>query len=162
VRELTDTAPTCDALADALAVTIALTLDEAAEPLLARPVVAPPPAITSAPPAPRAAGDLSAGAILVTGVLPGTDLSNTGGCKTPPGTFACGYLFCSLSSQVCIEQLSTVGPFQPACDDQLGMSVACSKLEAPDCSCMPKEIGGHTVSCAGDPATGLVLTVSAN
>lgn len=85
----------------------------------------------------------------------GVDVSASGGCMPPPGTFACGPLFCT-STQYCQDDLSDVEGVPDAffCVD---LPPPCFMGADPSCMCLAMEQCG--ASCVQDMTTG-TMTVT--
>lgn len=91
----------------------------------------------------------------------GTDLSAHGGCKLPPGKFACGSKVCDTASQYCqityndvpgVPAYSWCGYLPSACTASVppgGPTCACLAGEACSSTCKKDPSGGFTVTCPG-------------
>lgn len=85
----------------------------------------------------------------------GFDVSNLGGCKPPPSTFACGAGFCTLGAEYCEEILSDVGGYPSTYQCQplpgsCGGTSLCACLSMIACgTCSETPDGGLLVVCGG-------------
>jgi hypothetical protein len=85
----------------------------------------------------------------------GVDVSNTGGCAAPAGTFACGSIYCAAGVDYCLRTTSDTGgadsyscaPLPAGC----GASPSCACLAAEPCGtlCEAGADGKITVTCPG-------------
>ena len=66
----------------------------------------------------------------------GSDVSASGGCASPQGTFACGAAFCMLGSQYCLRAVSDVGGI-PDSYECKPLPASCGKT--PTCTCLEAE-----------------------
>jgi len=82
----------------------------------------------------------------------GVDLNAHGTCDLPQGSFACGYVQCTLANSYCerLPQASAADAY--TC---IGLPAACTAQPA-TCMCLAGETCGKT--CAGNATVGLTLT----
>jgi hypothetical protein len=87
----------------------------------------------------------------------GVDADNNGVCTAPPGGFACGAHFCSLSDHYCEEDGSHMPSIIPSSYSCLPLPAACGGVAS--CACLSKVMcgamctqtpdGGYRVLCPG-------------
>jgi hypothetical protein len=90
----------------------------------------------------------------------GIDISVSGGCTPPEGTFACGPTFCEIGVEYCWRTLSDAGaspdafacsPLPAACAAEMPPTCACLAAEAVPCgaTCEALPSGQPMVTCMG-------------
>jgi len=87
------------------------------------------------------------------------DVSASGGCELPAGTFACGYTFCAIGQQYCQRAFPDgAGGGPPSSDSSGPYSYSCGSLPAgcAACDCLVNEPCGST--CEQLPGGDLQLT----
>jgi len=85
----------------------------------------------------------------------GVDWGPTSGCQTPPGSFVCGGLYCSKTTQYCTYEVGDLsGHYCSTLPAACGAAPSCPCLASLPCTCATTSDGGLVATCSASSSTG--------